>query len=299
VNLRSLADFKGEALITRMLDLVDRYKPLHLSIVGGDPLVRFRELEILVPQLLSRDIHVQIVTSAFRPIPAAWATPPHLRIVVSVDGLQPEHDLRRRPATYERILQNIQGQHVAIHCTITSAMTTRSGYIPEFLDFWSANADTEKIWMSIFTPQRGATNPECLTQDERRNVVELLMRVRQDYPKLDMSESMLREYLSPPASPRQCIFAQTTRTISADFKTHVKPCQFGGDPDCSRCGCIASMGLASIGHRKILGPLTAGHVFWASVSIGHCVNFVEKTVQHIVHPQGDGYDISSSRTNPE
>ena len=282
VNLRSLADFKGQELITRTLDLVDRHKPLHLSIVGGDPLVRFRELEILVPQLVARRIHVQIVTSAFRPIPASWATLPYLRLSVSVDGLAAEHDLRRRPATYERILQNIQGHHVAIHCTITSAMTTRVGYIPEFLDFWSANDATEKIWMSIFTPQRGATNVECLTADQRRNVVELLLRIRQDYPKLDMPEAVLNEYLSPPASPRQCIFAQTTRTISADFKTQVKPCQFGGDPDCSQCGCIASMGLAAIGHRKVLGPLTAGHIFWASASIGHCVNFVEKTALHII-----------------
>ena len=105
VNLRSLADFKGQELITRTLDLVDRHKPLHLSIVGGDPLVRFRELEILVPQLVARRIHVQIVTSAFRPIPASWATLPYLRLSVSVDGLAAEHDLRRRPATYERILK--------------------------------------------------------------------------------------------------------------------------------------------------------------------------------------------------
>src|SRR5437899_9200732 len=86
VNLRSLADFKGEALITRVLDLVDQHKPLHLSIVGGDPLVRFRELEILLPQLISRRIHVQIVTSAFRPIPASWVQLPHLQLAVSVDG---------------------------------------------------------------------------------------------------------------------------------------------------------------------------------------------------------------------
>jgi hypothetical protein len=105
--------------------------------------------------------------------------------------------------------------------------------------------------------------------------VELLLRVRPEYPKLDMPEGMLKEYLSPPASPSQCIFAQTTRTISADFTTRVEPCQFGGDPDCSRCGCMASMGLASVGHHKLFGPLTAGHVFWASTLIGRCVTLLE------------------------
>ena len=270
-NLRSLADFKGQELVTRVLELVDRYHPLHLSIVGGDPLVRFRELDALLPQLMSREINVQVVTSAFRPIPIAWASMPLVRVSVSVDGLQPEHDLRRKPATYERILQNIQGHHVAIHCTVTSAMTTRAGYIPEFLKFWSENPAVEKIWISIFTPQRGANNVECLTSDERRRVVEQLIQVRPDFPKLDMPEIVLKEYLSPPASPKECIFAQTTRVISADFKTHVRPCQFGGDPDCSRCGCIASMGMAAIGHRKLVGRFSAGHIFWASAAIGRKV----------------------------
>ncbi len=277
-NLRSLADFKGQELITRVLETVDRFKPLHLSIVGGDPLVRFRELGTLLPQLSARGIHVQVVTSAFRQIPLDWARIPNLRISVSVDGLQPEHDLRRRPATYDRILQNIQGHQVAIHCTVTSAMTQRSGYIPEFLAFWSSNPAVEKIWFSLFTPQRGANNVECLSADDRNSVVELLMRVRPNFSKLDMPEAVLREFLSPPTSPAECIFAKTTRTLSADFKTRVKPCQFGGDPDCSRCGCMASMGLAAIGHRKLIGPLTAGHIFWTSTSVGHYVQLAGKVL---------------------
>src|SRR5437764_13164360 len=37
-TLRSLNDRKGEELITGVLEVVDRLRPLHLSIVGGDPL---------------------------------------------------------------------------------------------------------------------------------------------------------------------------------------------------------------------------------------------------------------------
>src|SRR6201987_1722034 len=170
-TLRSLSDFKGQELIQRPLDLMDEHKPLHLSIVGGDPLVRYRELDVLLPQLVKR-ANIQVVTSAFRPIPMSWATLPKLRLVVSIDGLQPEHDVRRKPATYERILGNIEGHHIAVHCTITSAMVKRSGSIPEFVDFWSANPAVEKIWMSIFTPQRGAANVECPRADEGRSVGE-------------------------------------------------------------------------------------------------------------------------------
>jgi MoaA/NifB/PqqE/SkfB family radical SAM enzyme len=107
LNLRQLSDYKSGDLVLRVLALVDQLRPLHLSIVGGDPLVRYRELEAILPQLSVRGIHTQVVTSAFRPIPAAWANIPRVYIVVSVDGLQPEHDLRRRPATYDRILKNI------------------------------------------------------------------------------------------------------------------------------------------------------------------------------------------------
>src|ERR1700693_2265157 len=78
VTLRSLNDRKGQALIEGVLELVDRIRPLHLSIVGGDPLVRYRELEQMIPRLLARGIHVQVVTSAFRSLAASWASMPHL-----------------------------------------------------------------------------------------------------------------------------------------------------------------------------------------------------------------------------
>ena len=71
-----------------MIDVVDEHKPLHVSLVGGDPLVRYRELERILPQLESRGIHTQVVTSAFRVIPAEWQQQfKLLNVVVSIDGL--------------------------------------------------------------------------------------------------------------------------------------------------------------------------------------------------------------------
>jgi MoaA/NifB/PqqE/SkfB family radical SAM enzyme len=282
-NLRSLADFKGDALIDRVRALVAEHRPLHLSIVGGDPLVRYRELEVLLPELV-KQTHVQVVTSAFRPLPAEWSALPNLTLVVSIDGLRAEHDLRRKPATYDRILRNIEGSRITVHCTITSGMVKRSGYIPEFVDYWSANSAVEKIWMSIFTPQVGARDPECLSAEERRTVVNILRTLRQDRPKLDTPKGLLDEFLSPPQSPDECIFARTTRTFSADFKTAVVPCQFGGTPDCSQCGCYASMGLAAVGHARLLGPLTAGHVFWSSAAIGKQVVRAGNALRRFARP---------------
>jgi hypothetical protein len=83
-----------------------------------------------------------------------------------------------------------------------------------------------------------------------------------------MREGLIKEISSPPKNPDECIFARTTQIISADLKTRITPCQFGGEPDCSQCGCIASMGLAAVGHHRVVGPLTAGRLFYISDQIG-------------------------------
>jgi len=268
VQLRQLSDFKGDELVTRVLGVIDEHRPLHVSLVGGDPMVRYRELEQLLPQIERRGIHTQVVTSAFRTVPAEWSRFEKLNVVVSIDGLQPEHDERRKPATYERILKNISGAKVTIHCTITSQIADRPGYLDEFLSFWTPRPEIAKVWFSIFTPQRGATDVEILSPAQRAAVIADLYRLRKIYPKLDMQEAVLREIAFPPRNPEECIFARTTKTISADLKTRITPCQFGGDPDCEQCGCIASMGLAAVGHYPLVGNLTAGKVFMASDRFG-------------------------------
>ena len=267
-RLRDLNDRKGQALVDGVLEVIDRLKPLHLSIVGGDPLVRYRELELLIPLLLARGIHVQVVTSAFRTMGSNWASLARLHVVVSIDGLQPEHDVRRAPATYDRILKNIEGQRVTIHCTVTGQMMKRPGYLAEFLEFWTPRPEIKKVWFSLFTPQVGDRLPEMLGSEERARVIADMFLLRKQYPKLDMPETVIQQFASPPQRPQDCVFALTTRTLSADLKTRITPCQFGGNPDCASCGCIASMGLASIAAHKLGGILSVGAIFKASVKIG-------------------------------
>ncbi|MGE3577787.1 MAG: radical SAM protein, partial [Vicinamibacterales bacterium] len=68
-----------------------------------------------------------------------------------------------------------------------------------------------------------------------------------------------------------CVFAQTTHCVSSDFTTTVTPCQFGGNPDCLNCGCIASAGLEAIGRHRIQGVIPVGRIFHGSVAIGRAV----------------------------
>ena len=296
-ELRQLSDFRGDELVQKILAVVDRERPLHVSLVGGDPLVRYRELEQLLPEMDARGIHTQVVTSAFRVIPPEWQRFKRLNVVVSIDGLQPEHDERRKPATYERILKNIAGARVTIHSTITGNIAARPGYLEEFLRFWTPREQIDKVWFSLFTPQIGATGPEILTSEQRAYVVEDLRRLRKLYPKLNMPEGLLKEILKPPSSPKDCIFARTTHTISADLKTKITPCQFGGEPDCAQCGCMASMALAAVGNYRVAGPLTAGHLYFASDRFGYALRSVKNVFSPaVIEPDPAPFNILGNST---
>ena len=271
VTLREVADYKGQALIDGVMALIDKHKPLHLSIVGGEPLVRFRELNSLLPRLADRGIYTQLVTSAVRPIPQEWIGLRRLQVVVSIDGLQPEHDARRTPATYDRIVKHIEGHQITVHCTVTRQQVQREGYIEEFVRLWSANRNVRNLWVSLYTPQIGEDSVEMLRPEDRRQVVRTLHDLRTRYPKLTMPKGMIELYTDPPSSPDDCIFAKTTECVSADFQRPITPCQFGGNPDCSQCGCIASAGLAAVGRHRLRGGIRVGAIFDASFAIGNGV----------------------------
>jgi MoaA/NifB/PqqE/SkfB family radical SAM enzyme len=260
----------GQDLVQGVLELVAKERPMMVSIVGGEPLVRYRELSVLLPELCRRVMRVEVVTSAVRPLPAEWDRLRNLTVVVSVDGLQPEHDARRKPATYERILDHIEGRSIFVHLTVTRQMTQSPGYMDEFVRFWSARPEVVNIRVSLFSPQVNEIRDEVLHPEDRQQVVDELGRLVSKYPKIEMTDRMLGAYLKPPPSPDKCIFSQITRSVSSDLQTLVLPCQFGGMPDCSQCGCAATMGFESIGRASVAG-IRVGAIFRISRRVGSLV----------------------------
>jgi MoaA/NifB/PqqE/SkfB family radical SAM enzyme len=277
ITLRQVRDYKGQALVDGVLRLVDEHRPLNVSLVGGEPLVRFRELDTLLPILSRRGIHTQLVTSAVRPIPESWARLRRLQIVVSIDGLPAEHDARRAPATYARVLEHIKGHQVTVHCTVTRQQARRRGYLEEFARFWSANPDTRYIWFSLYTPQVGEVADEILLPEDRRLVIDELLSLRSRYPAIRMQKDVIEVYADPPRSPDECIFARTTTSISADLARPITPCQFGGTPDCSQCGCMASAGLGALGRYRLPLGIKVESVFNASIAVGRAVRTFRKS----------------------
>jgi hypothetical protein len=223
-------------------------------------------------------IHTLLVTSAVIPIPREWMAIPRLRIAVSVDGLPEHHDIRRKPATYERILRNIQGCTVNVHWTITRAMLSRADYLEEYVRFWSSRDEVHRIWASVYSPQKGERTPEMLSPEDRMSLAAQLPGLKPRYPKLLMNQSIAQAFLGPPSSPRQCLFAQMSTNYTADLKTRVEPCVLGGTPDCAQCGCVASVGLHSVKSVRLAGPLTIDHVVRASMAIGRAAGRVRSEI---------------------
>ena len=105
-----------------------------------------------------------------------------------------------------------------------------------------------------------------------------LLGLRSRYQKLAMPKGMIEAYIQPPQTPDECVFAKTTACLSADFERPITPCQFGGNPDCASCGCVASAGLAAVARHKLRGGLQVGAVFDASFRVGATVKRVREAV---------------------
>jgi len=293
VTLRNLTDYRGDELVERIVRLVRQHRPLHLSLVGGEPLVRHRELSRLLPILSEIGVHTMVVTSAVIPIPKEWMTIPRVRLTVSVDGLPEHHDVRRKPATYERILQNIAGCQVNIHWTITAAMLCRSGYLEEYLCFWNERAEVVRIWVSLYTPQQNEHSPEMLSESERLAVAEELRTLQSRYPKLLMNSGMARAIGSPPATPRECLFSRMSTNYSADLQTRVEPCIFGGAPDCSQCGCAISTGLHWLKTVRVGRLVKIETLVNSSVEVGSVLGKLRS--EYRAHPRWTGPPTSEHK----
>jgi hypothetical protein len=153
-------------------------------------------------------------------------------------------------------------------------MAARANSFREFLSFWSGRSEVRKIWFSLFTPQVGEEVEEILSPQEREAILDDLIELRGLFPKLYLPDQVIEGYRRPPASPDECIFSRTTMSITADLRSKIAPCQFGGNPDCSQCGCMASAGLKAIGDHRVLGMLPVKSIYKTSDEVANAVRTV-------------------------
>jgi len=165
-------------------------------------------------------------------------------------------------------LRHIEGHQVTVHCTVTRHMARQDGDLDAFVRFWSDVAAVRKIWFSLYTPQMGELSAERLTADDRTRVIAALGQLVPRFRKLSMGPAVIAAMASPPSSPEECIFAKVTRCVSADLERTVSPCQFGGRPVCTECGCYASAGITALGRHRLPGGIAVGTLFDWSLRLG-------------------------------
>jgi hypothetical protein len=109
-------------------------------------------------------------------------------------------------------------------------------------------------------------------------VIAELRLVRRVAPKLQMLDGMLEVYSHPPRGPADCTFARTTACISADLERRISPCQFGGNPDCANCGCVASANVDATARYRLFGAIPVGRIFGASLRVGDTIAHFRHTL---------------------
>jgi len=132
--------------------------------------------------------------------------------------------------------------------------------------------------MSLYTPQKGENSPERLTPEDRKKAIHDFLELKPKYPKLEMGRGVIEFYENPPDSPSDCIFAKLSTCVSADFERSITPCQFGGNPDCKNCGCIASAGMDAIKRHQLPIGIRVGDIFEASFKIGAGMRHIRKVL---------------------
>jgi hypothetical protein len=107
-----------------------------------------------------------------------------------------------------------------------------------------------------------------LRPQDREMLFEELSYAAARYSKVHLPRMVLDGYRDPPRSPKECTFARLTTGLSADFETRVTPCQFGGNPVCAECGCMASAGMHALASMKLGGVIPLSAILNASIGVG-------------------------------
>ena len=124
VTLRDLHDRKGQELIDGVLEVVDRLRPLHLSLLSeATRLSGIASSKLMIPAIASiGEFTSRLSPARSGPLRRVGRHSLTMNVVVSIDGLQPEHDVATRTGDLRSNPENIAGQKITIHCTITGQM---------------------------------------------------------------------------------------------------------------------------------------------------------------------------------
>lgn len=213
--------------------------------LGGEPLLQ-PDLLVRASRLFRRNA---VVTSGLLPVPDALEA----GLLVSIDGLEAEHDLLRGRGAYRRVLRvlpRLRARRFALQLTLTAPTL---GAIDDLAQLVAQTGATG-VLVGFF--MGAASSPFAVDALARSRAVDRLLALE---PGLVLNPPASLELLRwPGALAAQCAYREGDLAFDVRLNQKV-PCTFGEAADCSSCGCpILSARAAMAAGDRASGALLRG-----------------------------------------
>ena len=170
------------------------------------------------------------------------------------------------PSGFRGLLSTIISQPAPPRPAAVRLMLERPGYLEEYVSFWNARPEVNRILGESVHSQIGEQSTRAmLTREHRKTIANKLPRLSKRFPKLFVNSGIAGAFVDPPSSPKDCLFSKMSVNYSADLETRVEPCVFGGAPDCSAMRVSGEQRAALDSHRKGRGSVE-GRAFRSRLS---------------------------------
>ena len=200
-------------------------------IYGGEPMLRPNICEVAT-HIFDYTLIFTNGTQGYLPIDAQW--------LLSLDGPREIHDKIRGEGVYDTVMDNLKNipRKPIVHITITRL---NQHYIEDFLEDMST-MPIKGIGFSFYTPNKGQDEDDLfIPLNERDRMVDNLLRLRRKYWRImGFTKTMAYQFKQAGAfsewnNLENCSVGEICVCYNSDGTT--KPCTYGIDADCSRCGC--------------------------------------------------------------
>ena len=129
---------------------------------------------------------------------------PSLHLVVSIDGLAPEHDLRRTPSHLTIASSNTSPPTaLPVHCTVTRPMLARPGYLGRFRRFWSDRPEAVQNLVQHLYATGGRSIAGTLAAGGPGETLFEELSTTTQFPKVHLPRMALDGFRNPLRSPAE------------------------------------------------------------------------------------------------
>ncbi len=237
-------EMDAEEFLEGLKILQERHNIISMGWSGGEPMTR-AEMVQKGSKLFKMN---QLFTNGTMPIPKMR----RFVYFISMDGTAAIHDEVRGKGTYEKIMKNLETTKAKPIVFLSTLHRNNEHCLEDMLEeFSKIGPPLIGISYMLFTPlkqykelkgyQHSETQKKVLdlTWEERDQIINRLLELRQSYPKFLFNEDVVLEMmLSKNAKEATSRCNMPERTLTLDLNLNRKlPCVLGADVDCSKCGC--------------------------------------------------------------